>query len=187
MTLPPSSDTALLGLPVGFWDGIIGAVIGGILTGVAGFIATWYADHRQNKREFQRRRAERDAAVKVVRYELGTNASKLEMYVAHNMYPGRLTDAAFQGLQLLLTQELPETLSVGLVWVYEQMAVAENNISAMRGMPTASRPNNLLGPITAAAAELDATRTALADFLAGHYDPTWLSTITDVPQDTTVP
>ena len=187
MTLPPSTDTALLGLPLGFWDGIIGALIGGVLTGVAGFFATWYGDHRQDVRESQRRLAERNAAVKVLRYELGTNASKLEMYAAHNMYPGRLTDAAFRSLQLLLTRELPETLSAGLVWAYEQMAVAENNISTMRGMTAASRPTNLLDPVTTAATELDATRNALAAFLTGQYDPNWLTTITGVPRNNAAP
>jgi hypothetical protein len=171
----------LLGLPTGFWDGILGAIVGGLLTGVAGFLASWYVDRRQSRRDSLNRLADRDAAVKVVRYELGINAAKLEMYVAHNTFPGRLTDAAFQESQRLLTRELPETLSAGLVWAYEQMAVAQNNITSMIGMPAANRPQAVLDPISQAATELDATRAALTAFLEGAYDPNWLAQVAGIP------
>ena len=78
------TEQTILGLPVGFWEGLIGTVVGGVLSVLGGFFATLWIRSRDNAAVQRRADDEFQAATVVVVDEMNANIATLEVTLQHD-------------------------------------------------------------------------------------------------------
>ncbi|HKV32667.1 MAG TPA: hypothetical protein VJT14_16805 [Candidatus Dormibacteraeota bacterium] len=119
----PAPDQVLWGLPLAFWDGVIGAVIGafvgGLLTVVGGYFATRRIRSLDNQAAERRAGEEFWAAALVVIDEMNANIATLEVTLQHdqNSIP-ELHDSVYREQQLVLALRLPVDVRSALAEAY---------------------------------------------------------------------
>lgn len=114
-----------------FWQ----TVLGGALSVLGGFAGTWFIRWRDGVRDARRRRDELIAAIRVVRYELSSNAAGIASLISNlsgMLLPIDVHDRNYREVQFVLARELPAALREQLARAYETMFIATKNLDAMR-------------------------------------------------------
>lgn len=114
-----------------FWQ----TVLGGALSVLGGFVGTWFIRWRDGVRDARRRRDKLIAAIRVVRYELSSNAAGIASLISNisgMLLPIDVRDRNYREVQFVLARELPQTLREQVARAYETMFVATANLDAMR-------------------------------------------------------
>ena len=142
------TEQTILGLPVGFWEGLIGTVVGGVLSVLGGFFATLWIRSRDNAAVQRRADDEFQAATVVVVDEMNANIATLEVTLHHdqNSIP-ELHDSVYRDRQLVLALRLPPDVRSALAdaYIYAQtprvLRLSPDDVSIPPGDRSYDLPN----------------------------------------------
>ena len=111
-------------------DALIGAIIGGLLTIVGGYLAAAYTLGREKKNREQDQLEDFAAAIRIVRYELATDATSIDVYLkAGGQLVHELGDSQFRSVQIVLARRLPLELRLEVVHAYSMLPFATGNVA----------------------------------------------------------